>query len=84
MGCPLWAEGRGGAKPGSVAAGVPCRGQERAAVQALNTHPELWGCRQPGPTGHVSRGRELQPPRAPEWGGDSRGTGLLVERTAHP
>ena len=83
MGHALWAEGRGGAKPGSVGAGVPCRGQEGAAVQALNTHPELWGCRQPGRTGHVSRGREPQPPRAPGVG-DSRGTSLLVERTAHP
>lgn len=49
MGHPLWAEGRGGAKPGSVGAGVPCRGQEGVAVQALNTCPELWGCRHQAP-----------------------------------
>ena len=67
MGCPLWAEGRGGAKPGSVAAGVPCRGQERAAVQALNTHPELWGCRQPGEVAPETKGQQVLHQEGLKW-----------------
>lgn len=50
-------------------------------VQALNMSLELSGCRQPGPTGHVSRAREPQccsegrrePLRAPEKSGAVEG-----------